>query len=150
MNDFMDHLIYHVASGQAFFLGSGLILLGLALSAIVKSKGVLVLRDLAVLVGGILVTISATPLPYWLYGVLGCISLSWLVMEWLKAKIAKKWLVSFRLAVLVSWLAAVAIELPYHLVPLVPTMGQPELFVIGDSVSAGTGEKAVTWPEVLS
>jgi len=29
MNSFMDHLIYHVASGQSFFLGSGLILLGL-------------------------------------------------------------------------------------------------------------------------
>jgi hypothetical protein len=100
MNDFMDHLTYHIASGQASFLGSGLILLGLALSAFVKSKGVLVLRDLAVLVGAIFVTISATPLPYWLYGILACISLSWLVMEWLKAKVARKWLVLFRLAVL--------------------------------------------------
>jgi len=40
MNGFLDHLIFHIASGQAFFLGSGLILLGLALSAAVKSKAV--------------------------------------------------------------------------------------------------------------
>jgi acyl-CoA thioesterase-1 len=149
MNGFLDHLIFHIASGQAFFLGSGLILLGLALSA-VKSKAVLVLRDLGVLVGGIFVTVSATPLPYWLYGVLGAVTLTWLVLEWLTAKVGKKWLVSFRLALLVSWLIAIAVELPYHVMPLVPTLGRPDLFVIGDSVTAGTGDKKTTWPRLLA
>jgi acyl-CoA thioesterase-1 len=147
---FLDHLIFHIASGQAFFLGSGLILLGLLLSVTVNSKGILVLRDLGVILGGILVSISATPLPLWFFGVLGCVSLSWLVLEWLKAKVAKRWLASFRLALLASWLTAIAVELPYHLMPTVPSLGRPDLYLIGDSVSAGTGDKAVTWPQLLS
>jgi hypothetical protein len=76
MNGILDHFIYHIASGQAFFLGSGLILLGLLLSVITKSKGWLVLRDLGVIIGGILVAISGTPLPNWCYGILACISLA--------------------------------------------------------------------------
>jgi acyl-CoA thioesterase-1 len=150
MNGFLDHLIFHIASGQAFFLGSGLILLGLALSVTVKAKGMLVLRDLGVIVGGILVTISATPLPYWFYGVLGSISLTWLMLEWMKGKVGKKWLVGFRLAVLVSWLTGIVLEVPYHVMPTVPALGQPDLFVIGDSVSAGTGKKETTWPRLLA
>lgn len=65
MDDLLDHLIYRIASGHAFFLGSALILLGLALSGAVKSKGWLVLRDLGVIVGGVLVAVSATPFPTW-------------------------------------------------------------------------------------
>lgn len=90
MNGFLDHLIYHIASGQAFFLGGGLILFGLALSATVKSKALLVLRDLGVIVGGIIVTISAVPLPYWFYGMLGFATVTWLVLEWLNAKVTRK------------------------------------------------------------
>ena len=150
MNGLLDHLIFHIASGQAFFLGSGLILLGLALSALVKSKAVLVLRDLGVLVGVIFVTVSATPLPYWLYGVLGVITFTWLVLEWIRTKVGKKWLVSFRLAVLVSWLIAMAVELPYHVLPSVPPLRRPDLLVIGDSVTAGTGDKKTTWPQLLA
>jgi acyl-CoA thioesterase-1 len=34
--------------------------------------------------------------------------------------------------------------------PSLPRLGQPDLFVIGDSVSAGIGDRKVTWPQLLA
>jgi acyl-CoA thioesterase-1 len=43
------------------------------------------------------------------------------------------------------------VELPYHLAPSLAAAGRPELFVIGDSVTAGLGDrKEVTWPALLA
>jgi len=146
-----DQLIYHIASGQAFFLGIALLLAGLGLSVAVKSRRLMVLRNLFVFVGLILVTISATPLAYWIYGVLGAITLVWLVSEWVGAKINRRLLLVFRAAALLGWLAALGMEIPYHINPSLPALGRPELFVIGDSVTAGLGErKEVTWPALLA
>jgi acyl-CoA thioesterase-1 len=145
-----DLLIYPLASGQAFFSGAALILTGVGLSVVLKSDRLMVARNLVVFLGAILVTVSATPLPYWYYGVLGVTTLVWLVSEWLKAKTKGKLLIGLRLAVVLVWAAALGIELPYHFAPSLSHMGRPELFVIGDSVTAGTGERNVrTWPVLL-
>jgi acyl-CoA thioesterase-1 len=142
MNDpWLDRFIYHIASGQAFFLGSALVLAGLLVSAVSGRGSLMVLRNLGVIVGGILVAVSATPLPYWLYGVVGCVSCIWLVLEWLRKKVPRRLLLSFRLAALVSWLLAVGMELPYHVTPSLTPLSVPALFVIGDSVTAGMGER---------
>ncbi len=56
-----------------------------------------------------------------------------------------------RVAVAIVWVAAVLVELPYHLSPRVPQLGHPILGIIGDSVTAGMGEqKAVTWPRIFA
>jgi hypothetical protein len=59
-----DYLIYHIASGQAFFFGAILVLAGLGVSALTKSSRLRLFRTLFVFLGAILVAISATPLPY--------------------------------------------------------------------------------------
>jgi acyl-CoA thioesterase-1 len=147
-----DHLIYHIASGQAFFVGSALVLLGLVLAIIIiKRSGFMVFRNVPVFVGAILVAVSATPFPCWFYAVLGLTTLVWLLSEWLRAKVRKQVLIACRLALLVCWFAGIGTELPYHMVPTLPALGRPELFVIGDSVTAGLGErKEVTWPALLA
>jgi acyl-CoA thioesterase I len=146
-----DQVIYHIASGQAFFVGAALILLGLALSILIKSSRLMIFRNLAVFLGVIWVAISATPLPYWFYSLLGLVTLVWLGSEWFRAKVKKHLLGAFRAIVFVCWAVALAMELPYHFAPSLPSLGRPELFVIGDSVTAGLGDRGeLTWPVLLA
>src|SRR5437879_3211849 len=40
--------------------------------------------------------------------------------------------------------------LPFQLLPAVAAMGDSQVFVVGDSMSAGMGGEAETWPKLLS
>jgi acyl-CoA thioesterase-1 len=50
----------------------------------------------------------------------------------------------------VVWWTGVGLELPFHLSPSLPPLGNPTVFVVGDSVSAGMGGERQTWPRLLS
>jgi acyl-CoA thioesterase-1 len=152
MQGWEDYLIYHIASGQAFFVGVGVILTGVG-SSLVKLRGRIIFRRLAVVVGLILVTISATPFPYWFYALVGVLTVTWFVFEELRPRIGTRPTLFARGTVVALWLVAIAWELPYHLVPSISgTMpGQPDLFVIGDSVTAGLSDgETGTWPALLA
>lgn len=151
MGDWLDPVIYFVGSGDAFFVGAGAILLGVGISSVAARRIALVVRNLAVLVGVVLVAVSAVPLPWWLYAVLTLATGAWILLEWLKARVNPKANVAARLATLAIWLLAIAIELPYHFTPSLPVLENPVLFVIGDSVSAGMREaEEGTWPKRLA
>jgi acyl-CoA thioesterase-1 len=78
-------------------------------------------------------------------------TLLWLVGDVLAVRLSARLVIGLRVAVIVAWVAAVLVELPYHLAPRVPRLGHPVLGIIGDSVMAGMGEeKAVTWPRVFA
>jgi hypothetical protein len=143
--------IYQVGSGNAFYFGVAGILLGLAISPFLPKKRLGLLRNLAVSIGGIFVAISATPLPWWFYAALTAITLVWLPLEWRKSFIPKKSIFAARMGMLLLWLTALGMELPYHFMPVLPALGNPVSFVIGDSISAGTsdGDKG-TWPKLLA
>ncbi|MBX7103033.1 MAG: hypothetical protein K1X57_03060 [Gemmataceae bacterium] len=107
---------------------------------------------LLVIVGLVLVGVSAAPLPYWLYAVVGAATLCWVVAEasrrncWLGGS-ARGW----RLATMLAWAMALSWELPYQMMPRLPRTGRPTLCVIGDSVIAGMGERERrTWPVLLA
>jgi acyl-CoA thioesterase I len=52
--------------------------------------------------------------------------------------------------VIAVWWLGVVLELPFHLMPVVPRMGDPQVHVVGDSISAGLGGDAAPWPLLLS
>jgi len=68
-------------------------------------------RNLVVLVGGVLVTISSTPLDWWLYAALGVATCIWLPLEWCNASVPKKSLIAARLVVFAIWSVALGLEI---------------------------------------
>jgi len=146
----MNWLIYLFGSGLAFFVGVGLLLVSLAAFTASPRRVVKAVASLAAFLGLAFVALSATPLPYWLYCVLGLVAVVWLVAErgrrgWLFDR--RRWL---RAALVVIVLAVVALEVPYHLTPALPATGRPTLYVVADSITAGMGGEKATWPRLLA
>lgn len=135
--------IYHIASGQAFFSGAVLIELA-ALSAFLTHRLWLAIgRAILTCAGLILVAVSSTPLPIWLYCVVGAMTLSWIAAETSMKTMRWRSTRLLRSAAVAVWLLAIALELPSHLMPTVPPMGASQFFLVGDSLMqalAGTSK----------
>jgi acyl-CoA thioesterase-1 len=145
----MSWVICFFGSGAAFFAGVGGVLAGVALFSVRRRDWSVKAATLFSFLGLILVTLSATPLPYWFYATAGVLTLTWLVSERLRRARRHSWLL--RRAVVVCCVAALALEIPYHLTPALPPAGRPTLYLFADSVSAGMGEsRRETWPELLA
>lgn len=144
-------LVFHVASGQSFFSGSACLAVALCLSAFAKWPWKRIVRNIFVLIGGSLVFASATPLSPWFYLVLLIATLLWLAGEASRGRVPHGFVRFLRVAVALVCFTGVDVELPYHFLPSVPQLGRPALGIIGDSVTAGTGQEAViTWPGILA
>ncbi len=75
----------------------------------------------------------------------------WLLVEAFRKRLPDRLVLGTRGAVVVAWLGAVALEALYHVLPHILALGHPTLGIIGDSVTAGTGERKVkTWPGLLA
>jgi acyl-CoA thioesterase-1 len=146
----MSWVIYLFGSGLVFFLGVGFVVAGLATFSCCRRQHWRVLASLCAVLGLLLVGLSATPLPYWLYAIVGTVTLVWLVAErrmqgglFERRKLLRGLLV-------VVWTVAVALELPNHWTTTVAASGRPTLYIIGDSVTAGMGGEKETWPRLLA
>src|SRR5262249_20027137 len=142
----MNWVIYLLGSGAAFFLGAGLLLAAPALFS--NRRRWLSRRGTPVVLLGLgLVAVSATPLPYWFYAVAAGLTLCCMITEEAKSDLLRRRRVVFRALAAAVWLVAVALELPYQFAPTVSAAGRPKVYIIGDSVTAGMGERGVeTWP----
>jgi acyl-CoA thioesterase-1 len=129
--DSLDPIIFFVGSGLAFFVGVACILVGLTASLVESGRAVSLARNLAVLVGGILVAISAAPLEWWGYVLVASVTGIWLPFEWCKRLLPRSAIVAARVAVLAVWLLALGLEVPYHVTPSLPPLARPALLVIG-------------------
>jgi acyl-CoA thioesterase-1 len=141
-------LVYHVASGHAFFSGSLLIVLAVALFA-----GLRRWRRWATTIatlGAMLVAVSATPLPTWFYASASAIWLLWLVLEQCSKRAPSRLVIMSRTAMIVAVAIGVGWEAPFHFTPAIPNGVADRVYVIGDSVTAGMEEgEAVIWPRLL-
>jgi acyl-CoA thioesterase I len=146
----MNWVIYFFGSGAAFFTGVGLVLAAAALLSFWRRQLSKPVSTLFALFGFILIAVSATPLPYWLYAVAGLVSLGWLVAERVERQICQNNRAWFRLSAAVLWSVAALVELPYQIAPNLEIAGRPTLYIFADSVTAGMGEPSVeTWPKLL-
>jgi acyl-CoA thioesterase-1 len=142
----MNWLVYHIASGHAFFSGVALIIV----AALVSARSMSIARRVAVLaflLGVIAIVISSTAIPVWGYAVAVVVTMLWLVSAYLE-----KWRRWTRIAVVAGWAVAAAIELPYHITPSLVSASSRSMTVIGDSVTAGMGasDQSVRWPALLA
>ncbi len=128
-------LVYHVASGQAFFSGTALIELA-ALSAFrTRGRWASICGTVACGAAGlILVAVSSTPLPDWFYCIAAALTLAWIGLEFSTKTAYRRPKVGLRFAVLAIWCLGIALELPFHLMPALPPMHNPPLFLVGDSL----------------
>ena len=97
-----------------------------------------------------LAAVSATPLPGWFWIVAGAIIAAWIGIEGREGDRARRWRLGLRGGVLGVLGLGVAMEVPFHWTPMLPRLGNPPVEVVGDSLSAGIGERAEQpWPAVL-
>ena len=142
----MNWLVYHIASGHAFFTGVVLVITA-ALASTQPSRIVTRTSGIAFLVGIIAIAVSSTAIPYWIYAVALVATAAWVVSRYVVRW--KRWATT---AVVISWLIATAFEIQYHAMPsLQPTLPH-SITVIGDSVTAGMGaiDTADRWPLILA
>jgi acyl-CoA thioesterase I len=143
-------LIYHVYSGQAFFSGAALALLAL-LGGLLEKRGLLAaLRMIGACTGVILIVVSATPLPIWSYLTAGAITLLWIALDVMTRTSHHRWRMYVRWAMAAVLVLGVSLEAPYHFAPRLTASGNPPVFIIGDSLTAGVGGPIETWPVVLA
>jgi acyl-CoA thioesterase-1 len=106
---------------------------------------------LGVVLGAILVVLSATPAPLWMYVVwLALLAGAQMYTErYLKERRSRAAVnVLMVLLVLLSGVMAWK-ELPYHLDPHMPTSDCSRLYVIGDSLGIGADSAEQNWPQIL-
>ena len=147
----MNWTIYLFGRGIAFFAGIGFILAGLIALVVAERRLLRMFATLLALAGVIVITLSATPLPYWVYMIGAVTTALWLAAE-RNASAAwnarRFWL---RLVVPAVWLGAATLEIPHQIMPNVIAADRPKLYIIGDSVAAGVGgQKEETWPRQLA
>lgn len=145
----MNWLIYIFGSGLALYVGAAIVLAAAGL--FVRAGGgwrasavtVLALAGLAVIV------LSAAPLSYGYYGFALAVSLVWLAAERTQLAALVKRRGALRCAAAAVWVGAAALEAPHQLSPRLVPAGNPPLYVIGDSVSAGAGGESLLWTDLL-
>ena len=142
----MNPIVYTIANGQSFFIGIALLLLA-ALAALQSRSLVKRSAPLAFLLGMIAVIVSSTTFPYWLYALAGVVTVAWIAACFRQLRQRE---MSYAFAG--TWLLAMGLELPYHLLPTVPSVSSRAVTILGDSVTAGIGgdEKSETWPKILA
>ena len=105
----------------------------------------------AVIVGAVLVGLSAVPLPYWFYAMWGVTVGIWQIAERTRIRSSRFGMAIILVALTLETLAGLAMEIPYQLPPAVTAKGRPVLWIIGDSVTAGGGNpKIETWPRIMA
>lgn len=156
-------LVKHIASGQAFCTGVGLVVLAAYLAIRGRRRWATVLS----VVGLFLIAASATPLPLPYYVAMGILSLAWIIVirrqprskenepsphEQQPTSPTRSKLMRILTGLLVAgWLIGVGLELPHQLMPTIPAASAHRLTIFADSVTAGMGEReAVTWPELFA
>jgi acyl-CoA thioesterase-1 len=146
----LNRFLYHLASGHAWFSCGLLVLLLITLDL----RGAFAGRPWRTRVGRILflaalcvAAVSTTPLSLWLAAPLVVSCLAYAFVGFASPAMRRRRVFGGLAASCV--LLAVILELPYHLVR--PPQGpRPQrVYVVADSLAAGLGGEAVTWPALL-
>jgi lysophospholipase L1-like esterase len=142
--------VWFCAAGKAFFPGIGLLVLSAVIPLFRRGNWLNLIRYIFIVLGIVLVFLSATPVSDLIYTVWAVSFLIFLIFIVRSPHAANKayWP---RVVFVFICIAALVIELPFHFVHGMPRGNFKKLYVIGDSVSAGIGGKSErTWPVIFS
>ncbi len=142
----MNPIVFHIASGHAFF--SGITLLVFAICSTTSSRWIFRrLAGICGVIGVIAVVLSSTAIPWWCYAVAAGITVVWFAFGFRKTR--PRWMAY---AAACAWVIAAGMEIPYHMTTPLQPVGVRQITIIGDSVTAGMGadDAAETWPSILA
>ena len=142
----MNAISLHFASGLTFFWGIVLLVALSAARLCLRKPAFRSARRLATIVAILLVALSATPLPYWLYAVWALPVAAMLASLLPAPTCARLRRAGLSLAVIAMSLTALALELPYIATGGSEGPAAHTLVVIADSIAAGVGDETTTWP----
>lgn len=136
-----------LASGITFIPGALLIGLGGLLGCGERPTR---FAGLLLLLGLILLIVSATPMPPWLSALGGILLFAWGLSAWpFRRKGVRGLAQTLRIAIPTIAALSIILELPFLMDSNIDGHAEPRLFVIGDSLSAGLGDGSETWPQLL-
>ena len=145
----MDVVALEFASGRALFYGLAITGIALGLRPLIKHKVGRSAVRIGSITGVVVVILSATPIPFWLYGLWGLFAIAAIVTWELRHRKAKQFGWSAFVAFAGLSLTIGLLELPQQLMPEVPPVGGKKVYVIGDSISVAWEEGTGAWPDVL-
>lgn len=146
-------LIYWLVSGRWFFVGVGLLLVALALPSGHKARRYRQVSCYLIAAGFVFVGCSATPFPLWMYLIWAVLIVAWLTVRGQERSglWRRRVVLALRLGAGLATLAAIGLELPWHLSPSLRADSSQPIYVIGDSISAGIGEEQrQIWPQIMA
>lgn len=135
-----DSILWFCASGKSFFLGTFLLVITMIIPS--NNKWAKYVLYLLRTFGLLFLFLSTTPLHPLFYGL--CLILI------IACSFRYKYQLKLKILFIVFALVLIILELPFHMHPKVSTDHIDYIYVIGDSVTAGMGNKAEkTWPILL-
>ncbi len=144
----MNPIVLSISDGAAFFIGQIMALIAGCLLLSLRKPYVRSILTVCVVLGVILVVISATPLPLWMYALWLIPVVVMLIFGYRgNASVRLRWVCAGLL--LVATVGICLAEIPFHLMPRVVVPNGKTIYVLGDSISAGMGTGHQCWPEVL-
>ncbi len=136
------------ASGDAFFLAAALLAsAGFIHLASLPAAGIL--KRAAILLGVALIIPSAAPLSLWLWVVWALAAARLFFARQPTSPDERRWAWLAAAPLILASVASAAVEIPWHVTPRLGPGERERLIVIGDSITAGIGDGAVTWPRLL-
>lgn len=141
----------HFASGNVLFTGVALLVAAVVWSSFPVQRPSIRTRTLLFYPAVVLIAASATPLPYWFYGLWLPVAATWFVLvRREKPAGSRRFVRCSAVAAIVFCSAAVLWEVR-TMFPLSPAASAgATVYVVGDSVSAGMNDAPVdTWPAVM-
>ena len=142
----MNPIVFHIASGHAFFSGVALLVIGI-LSATSPMGIFRRVTGICLVIGVMAIVLSSTAIPWWYYAVATAITMVWFACGFRKTR--PRWI---PYAAIGAWMVVAGIEVPYHLTTRLQPVGVRGITIVGDSVTAGMGadDAAETWPKILA
>ena len=145
----MHPLVIHFASGHALFTGAGMLLGATVLWLVFRNRRFKVGTRLIGVTGGVLLALSATPLPLWL-----CVSLWIAIPGWLVfmgTALTRFGRAARVLCILTQVLCVttLSLEAPWHMTPKAAAANYSAVYIVGDSITAGINPGETTWPDLF-
>ena len=146
----MGPIVYFFFSGTAFFAAAGLLLATTLLPARGARKALGIASRSITILGVAVVVLSSTPLPIWLYALWGMAMLAWVIAQVGSPHLPGRTILAARLPAALLCVVAVGVEAPWHVARPVELPASRNVYVVGDSLSAGLEPaKRKPWPEVM-
>jgi len=145
----MMRFAYVFAGGAAFYPALAACIAGLAVIRFARERRWISLGRIVLTLSVILVAISATPLPFWMYLVWG-LTIAVALFFLGRVETPRPWRGNAALAAALAATAALgAAELPYRFMPAIPYEDSGILYILGDSLSMGADTMDGNWPALL-